>query len=147
MQFKPKTEDEIQRENLLEEGAYPFQVVEAAEGKSKKGNDMITVKLRLYRPSGGECFVFDYLLEAMAFKLLHFCEEVGLADKYEAGTLTDEDCVGKEGMVMIGIQDAKGGYPAKNVVADYGEDEEKEPAKAVKKPDPDLDAQPDDIPF
>lgn len=161
MNFTPKSEDEIQRENLLPEGAYPFKVIKAEASKSKKGNDMIAIQIRVFADDGSQSTVFDYLLEAMAFKLRHFCEEVGLLDKYEAGTLEPEDCEQREGMVQLEIQEADGAYRAKNNVVDYGagDDAPSKPVPPARPPartpaqrpatpkDPDLDVAPDDIPF
>lgn len=117
--FKAKTKKEIQEENLLPEGIYPFEVLEAQEKKSKKGNDMIELKLRVF---AGERTVqlLDWIMEAMSFKLYNFCDYTGLKQQYESGALRGTDCIGRTGYCKIIIQDDKTGeYPSRNSVKDY----------------------------
>ncbi len=149
MRFTPKTESELSSMNLLDAGIYKYEVVEAEERLSSKGNEMIVVKLDIYDDSGFRRSLKDYLLEAMAFKLRHFCESAGLLDKYNSGELTTNELVGVSGKVDIayqaGDQKPEGGYyPDKNVVADYIVPDASEPAKTPKKENP-LDSE--DIPF
>jgi hypothetical protein len=118
MKFQPKTEAQLIEENLSPEGEYDFEVVGAIEKMSKTGNDMIELKLRVY-VGDKERIIFDYLLEAMAFKLIHFCEATGLSAVYEAGQLTAEDCIGQSGKLNLVIQEGKGGFASKNSVGDY----------------------------
>jgi hypothetical protein len=125
MKFNPKTEDQINNEKLCPEGVYAFEVLNAIEGQSKSsGADMITLKLRLFVGSEDTYLMDDYLLDSVAYKLFHFCAYTGLAPKYEAGSLTAEDCKGKQGFLKLGIQKGKkkddGTYwPDKNTVKDY----------------------------
>ncbi len=106
MNIKPKTEKEIAEMNNMPAGDYPFEVLDAIEGPSKKGNDMITLTLRVFVGDASRQ-LNDYLLESMPGKLFHFCQYTGLADKYAAGTLTAEDCLGKTGFLTTGIQKGK----------------------------------------
>lgn len=119
MRFTPKTEDELARASLLEAGVYPFEVLVASEGLSKTGNEMIKLKLNVFGNSGEQVHVFDYLLEKLEFKLRHFCETIGLLEKYEKGTLSEMDCEGKSGFVKIAIEPANDRFGPKNVVKDY----------------------------
>ncbi len=120
MQFKAKTEKELAEENLIPEGVYPFEVIKAEAKKSKKGNDMIEMELRIFLPDGKERTLRDWLMEAMGFKLFHFCAYSGLSMKYEAGTLNSHDCEGRSGYAKIEIQEDKTGqYPPRNSVRDY----------------------------
>lgn len=117
MQFASKTEQQIQEESLIPAGEYDFTVQEAVEKKSKAGNDMIQIDMDVYvgdrsRP------MKDWLMESMAYKLRHFCYGVGLSAKYDAGTLTAQDCVGKSGKVKI-VQKQNGDYGLQNNVKDY----------------------------
>ncbi len=151
MNFPPKTEEEIQAMGLIEEGTYPFEVLEAKDSKSKSGNEMIELKLRIWDNLGRERQCFDYLLEAMAFKLRHFCEAVGLLDKYNAGTLLASDCLSRCGKLELVVQPGKqkpdgSYYQDKNSVKDYVKPEggavtaSTEAAK-------DSDFKDDDVPF
>lgn len=118
MKFTPKSEKEINDERLLPEGEYSFEVSGAEAAQSKKGNDMIVLTVRVYKPDGSFVLVTDYLLEAMLYKLLHFCQAVGLEEKYNQGILDANDCIGKTGVLKLKI-DPEGDYPAKNSIKDY----------------------------
>ncbi len=89
MRFQPKTEEEILAFNLLPDGSYKFMVMGAHNKVSKTGNDMIELKLSISYENAHH-IIFDYLLEAMLFKLRHFAEATGLLDKYEAGEVMRE---------------------------------------------------------
>lgn len=165
MNFQPKTVKELQQESerlllTARKEPYPATVDSAVDKTSKSGNEMIEIKLKVYADDGSHRIVTDYLMEAMAHKLFHFAEATCNMEKYEAGTLSSDDCEGKELFVKIGIDPANGNYAAKNVVKDYSSPqselrhsatkEEAQPApKSVPKPpkDADLDVAPDDIPF
>lgn len=119
MKFKPKTEQELQAMMLVEPQECDFEVVSAEDAISGKGNEMIKLKLRVYTDSG-ERFIFDYLMEAMAYKLRHFAEATGLIDHYEAGTLSAMDCLNRSGRLRLGIErDKTGQYADRNGVKDY----------------------------
>lgn len=120
MQFQPKTEKQLAEQNLIPKGIYPFEVSTAEAKRSKKGNDMIEIELRVFMPDGSEHALRDWLMAAMGFKLFHFCAYAGLSTQYEAGTLTSHDCVGKSGFLEIVIQEDKTGqYGPQNSVKDY----------------------------
>ncbi len=152
MNYEPKTEQQAQEEGLMPAGVYDFEVLNADDGVSQKGNDMITVKLGVINADGQERKVTDYLLEAMALKLRHFAYATGCGTIYESGSLTAEDIRGRTGKCKLIIQPAKDGYPAKNTVADYltplgnGSDQLHRPLGSDPRPAPPplLD---DDIPF
>lgn len=137
-------------EGLLPEGVYDFEVFEAEEKQSAKGNDMIALNMKVYEADGRVNFVRDWLLEAMMKKLCHFCREVGLVDKYEAGTLTAQDCIGRTGKVKLKIEPGKGNFGPKNSVSDYGDDgtvpEKAEDRKRKEEDDIDLSSS-EEIPF
>ena len=117
--FKPKTEKEIEEEMIFPAGDYDFDVLTAEDTVSKSsGNSMIKIKLGVYVGSQIRR-IDDYLLPAMSAKLRHFCDTTGLLSKYEAGTLEAADCLGRAGRVKIAVDPAKEAYPAKNVVKDY----------------------------
>lgn len=119
MQFTPKTEKQLSEERMLPAGVYDFEVMKAENKISKSGNEMIKITLRVFAPDGSTLLVDDYLMEAMQFKLLHFCECAGLMSKYEAGTLEAFDCEGVAGKVNLKQDPAKDNFQAKNSVKDY----------------------------
>jgi hypothetical protein len=142
MKVQPKTEEQLAEEGLLPDGNYPFEVVIAENKVSKAGNDMIAMNLRFYGPDGRPLFIRDWIMESMGFKLLHFCNEVGIYDKYNAGEVTAQDCDGRQGYAKIGRK--KDEYGWKNVVKDYGKPDEtdkanKALAESAVTPDPDDD--------
>lgn len=119
MDFKPKTEKEIEEEALFPAGEYDFDVLTAEDTVSKSsGNSMIHVKIGVYVGSQIRR-IDDYLLPSMSAKLRHFCDTTGLLAKYESGTLEAADCFGRAGRVKISVDPAKDQYPAKNAVKDY----------------------------
>ena len=118
MRFAPKTQEEIDFENLLPKGEYDFEVVKAEDAVSKKGNEMIKINLKVFRGEGYQ-FVTDYLMEALSYQLRNFFETVNMIEAYNAGTVQASDIVGAAGKAKIDIEPA-GEFPAKNVVKDYG---------------------------
>jgi hypothetical protein len=119
MRFSPKTDNEIAAANLLPNGDYSYEVMSAEEATSRAGNEMLKLKLRIF-VGESERHVYDYLLEAMAGKLKHFCDSHGLTEKYQRGALTARDCEGLSGECSIGLKhDKSGQYPDQNTVLDY----------------------------
>jgi hypothetical protein len=120
MKFQAKTEEEIELDGLLPEGEYDFQVLEASDQISKKGNEMIKLYLNVFDAQGKPRRVTDYIMEAFPRKLRHFCKHTGLMQSYDCGGLTAFECVDKTGRVRLTIEPA-GEYHAKNAVVDYVE--------------------------
>jgi hypothetical protein len=148
MNFVTKTKAEIEEEKrafaeggLLPNGWYDFEVMHAEEKTSKAGNEMIALKLRVFNPLGGEKHVYDYLLESNSIKMFDFCESVGLTDKYEAGTLSADDCIERAARVKIATDSKNKDYAPKNVVKAYAAVQAVGPSPAAAAPDD------DDIPF
>ena len=120
MQVSPKTDRELATANLFPAGEYDFEVVDAKDTVSKAGNDMIVLNLRVYDGMGSSRFVYDYLLDQMAYKVKHAAEACGLLKDYESGKLDAASFVGKTGRVKLTIQASKDPqYDDKNVVKDY----------------------------
>lgn len=142
MKFAPKTEKEIAEANLWPKGTYAFEILESAEQKDKNGNDMLKLKVKVFKETGATQHIFDYVSGTwMEFKLRHLCEACGLLNKYETGELDAFDFVGKTGYCKVGISiDKSGEYPDKNGINDYLVDD-----PVVLKPSNAVDG--DDIPF
>jgi hypothetical protein len=120
MRFEAKSENDIKRENLIPAGEYGFEVLTAEDKIRVNGHDMIALKLIIYLPDGTHRHVRDWLLDAVAYKLRHFCEVTGLMDAYNSGRLCAADCVGRSGKVKLCINEDKSGvYPPSNRVVDY----------------------------
>lgn len=120
MKFTPKTQQQLDEALLWPVGTYSYEIINAEDRLSKKGNEMIALKLQIFNDEGGHAFVDDYLLEAMAHKLRNAARACGLIDKYEAGHLEAYDFLNKTGKVTIKIDKSKDpAYSDKNTVAKY----------------------------
>lgn len=123
MRVTPKSEQEVQKEankfGPWPLGTYDFEVAEASDEISSKGNEMIKLTLHVFNQDGERRTVFDYLLESIPHKLRHASEACGLLARYEGGQLDGVDFYGKTGRLKLGIQPEKDGYQAKNTVRDY----------------------------
>ena len=131
MKFTPKTEEQLAEENLIPNGVYDFEVLEAHPKVSKAAKqrgetepNMIHLKLKVYEDVDHGVFIDDYLMEQMAFKLRHFCEETGLIEVYNTGQLSADMCAGRAGKCKIGKGNPQEGYLPKNEVKDYGDPKE-----------------------
>jgi len=130
MKFAPKSDKELSEANLLPAGIYDFEIGTAEDKVSHAGNEMIKVDLTVFDANGGKRFVYDYLMEAMAYKLKHAAQACGLEDKYNNGSLTADDFIGKCGKLKLKIQSDKNGvYADKNVVHDYVVDKDPKATK------------------
>lgn len=139
MRFTPKTDKEIEEERLLPEGEYSFEVTQAVQYRSKAGNDMMKVMMKVFKPDGKHILITDYLGEMMLYKLKHFFDATGLQELYEAGEVHTndlgeyEDLHGATGELKLGIQKSDD-YPDRNNVKDYiPADGDKEKPKQNKK--------------
>jgi hypothetical protein len=127
MKITPKTEEELQTEQLCPPGKYPFTVLESAEVLSQSpknaGKEMIKLKINVHADDS-DYHCYDYIADwFMAHKLRHFFYAVGRGDAYESGNLNARDNAlkGFEGWCDVGIQKAKSGYGPKNIIVDYCE--------------------------
>lgn len=129
-EFSPKTDAEIEaikNQGLLTDGVYSFVVKEVEPGVSQSNNQMLKVKLGVLDNAGNERNLIDYLVatDKMIFKLKHFCESIGIEDKYSQGKFSPSDCINRCGRAKIGVQkgrmmpDGSGFYPDKNDIKDY----------------------------
>lgn len=142
---KPLTKEQLAQGDLIPPGIYEFEVLDAQEKVSKSGKDMIELQLKVWMPDGRVRTIFDYLLEALEFKMGHFAETVGLLPKYQEGYLNADDCIGKSGKAKIYTQkDKTGQYGDKSAIADYIVDDKVAPTTKKSDIDPNLN---DDIPF
>jgi hypothetical protein len=160
MKFTPKTEEELQAEDLLAEGIYPFTILECEETVSKSqknaGQPMLKVKINVHGDDGYDYHVYDYVADwFMAHKFRHFFYAINRPGMYEAGFVTAQDLIGLTGYASIGIQKPKPGsqYGPKNVVTDYSVKSETAPAaapeaqKSSATASTPTTAQDDDVPF
>lgn len=118
LKFQPKTEDQLKP--LLQPGEYAFETLTATAKKSKNGNDMIQILLKVYRGDGTTHLIYDYLMNSVEYKIKHYCDSVGLEEKYNQGFLEEWDFKNKCGIAKVYIsKDKEGKYPDRNAVSDY----------------------------
>lgn len=131
LKFQPKTEAEVNTRKLWPAGEYDFEIVKAEDAVSKAGNAMIKIVLKIFDRSGEYILLSDYLLsdEAMAFKLRHCCEAVGILGKYETGELEAGDFVTGAGQLKLKVRKSTDpNYPEdQNQIADYIKPDERTP--------------------
>jgi len=125
--FTPLSEEELNDLNIIDEGIYNFEVVKSIRRTSKAGNPMCELTLKFWDSEGKIHTLFDYLVFSSIGlnirKIKHFCDSVGLVEKYKQGSLPEE-FAGYSGKVHVGIQEEKpnpngGFYAKKNIVTDY----------------------------
>lgn len=147
MNFQPRTAKEIAEQQLLPKGVYDFEILGAEDAKTGPkskvpGVDIIKLKVGVFTNGGNQRFVNDILHPVMEAKLRHFAEVTGLLTKYEAGTLSAADCVGRTGKCKVVIKE-QDGYDPKNEIRDYVKPKVKAESPATPQ-EPDADS---DIPF
>jgi hypothetical protein len=152
MRFQPKQEHELR--DVLPKGIYTAEVFDAQDTKSKAGNDMIKLNLRVYH-NDGKVLLNDYLIEDLAYKIRHFCVAAGILDVYERGELSAADCKNHTIQVRLTVKKSEE-YGDQNNIADYvvpkdgnsAKDESlKGPSAAQQQASRDAAAENDDLPF
>lgn len=129
--FSPKSDEDLEKSGLLDDGIYDFEVIFFEERMSKKGNPMVEIKLKIWGKDGIEKIISDFLIDipGMAFKIKKFLYSIGLYKDYKLGYMTAENCLSKTGKADITAQKGKQKensnefYPDRNVVKNYIETE------------------------
>jgi hypothetical protein len=121
MEFNPSDGTPKSGFDLLPDGEYDIEVIEAEERTSQKGNQMIALTLQARHPDGYDSRVWDYLVSTAAavFKIKMFCEATGLESQFQSGRLTAEECVGRKSRARITIEEGREGFSDRNSVAEY----------------------------
>lgn len=99
----PKFNPNNYQDSTIADGDYPFVVISAENRVSKNGNEMIAIEMEFTVADSRTITVYDYLTftDAALFKIKQFCDAVGLADKWAAGELNADDCIGLEGSARL----------------------------------------------
>lgn len=132
MTYTPKSEEQLVKEGLLDDGTYDFEIIDTNDQPSKKGNDMFTLTLRAFDHDGGTRTIFDYMVLSSNLgerKLRRAADACGLIDVYTSGELKHYTFMGATGKVKLKQQDGTDGYMPKNVVADYLPRDDAQPAR------------------
>src|ERR1700676_3532334 len=116
MTFEPKNEKQLAENRPLHAGVFQFEILEAWEKTSNAGNAMFELKVQVSNGNGISRTLPDYLLPKgiRAEKLLHCCVACGMRDKYDSGSVSANDFVGKRGRLRVGLEKKKG-FPDRNV--------------------------------
>lgn len=114
MQFQSLShEQSLSQRSPLADGRYEFSVVSGKETESKNGDPMFELQLAIYKSSGGEITKKVWLLPThpkMGWLFRHFCNSIGILDKYEAGFVELEDILNapKNGILSISNKEKDG---------------------------------------
>lgn len=119
MRYTPHSDESLNKLNLLTPGIHDFEVVETDERTSKKGNDMVVLKLHVFEEDGTPRIVFDYLGDFMPHKFKHAADACGLTEEYADGSINASLFMGKCGKCEIITQPAQGDYLERSGVKDY----------------------------
>lgn len=116
-------------------GVYAFQVLEAEERVSQKGNPYINMKMVVYVDET-ERTLYDNLMPQLFDKMRDFCDVTGLAQGFADRNITALQCVGREGFIRMTMKEDKNG---RLQVQDYLA---QRPGDASKPTKPDLPGKP-----
>ena len=121
MTFEPKSEKEIADGEVWPKGEYDFEVTDAQDKVSQASNEMIVLRLKITDADGLTRMVTDYLLAKKPRKFRNAAVACGLKIQYDRGQLNGADFKGATGILKLGIERARNGYPRRNAVMDYVE--------------------------
>jgi len=142
--FKPETEEEILKSNLIPEGFYKVYVSQALFHTSQEGKVSIKLILIVYDKEGKERTIFSYLSPNYKRLLKHFCDATGLEQHYLSGKLDPLHCERKSCFIKLEIQKNKKGI-FQNSVEDFLKEIPEQTLSVSSTGNPkDMD---DDIPF
>ena len=121
MKFRPQTEEEAAsaERRPLPAGIYDAEVLEVVETRSKAGNDMLKIKLGVFRPQGGQDWIYDYITDT-SYRLGQLMTACGLSEQYLKGEVHPDELEGKSFKVTLKIDPARGEYSERNSVGRYG---------------------------
>lgn len=147
MKFKPLNLDNL-KGSVWPEGAYKFQVEDAAEVTGNYG-DQIELKLKV-KDEAGNLKSLKTWLGADSPALGFFCQSVDLLPKYNTGEIHDGDCMRKVGYLELVITERNGekyNKVSKFIVKSEYEDKISKVTSASMEPSAINDTFDDDVPF
>jgi len=121
MKFKPQTEEQAAsaERRPLRAGIYDAEVLEVTETQSKAGNDMLKLKLGVFRPQGGQDWVYDYITDT-SYRLAQLMIACEMSEQYLKGEVDADEIRGKCFKVTLKIDPARGDFSERNSVGRYG---------------------------
>jgi hypothetical protein len=120
--FIPKSEQQITNERLLPKGQYYFDVLECEE---KQGKSCVYFKIKhRLTPADNNISItwYDNLVihDDFQWRLRHACQEMGILDKYEQGSLSAEDFLHCQGILIVDHRIRKDNGMLEAYIKDYG---------------------------
>lgn len=114
MKYNPRDAAQV-----FQPGDYPAVIEAAIEGASKAGNEMITLKLKVY--SGNRyIYVDEYIVNPDGlWRLEKVAKAIGKLTAFKSGEFLANDYVGESLTVTLKIEPGKGDFPDKNRVQAY----------------------------
>ena len=106
------------KSDLLPEGAYDFEVIEASEKESSNGNEMMVLKLRAVS-NGTSKVITDYILASNIRKVRSVARACDLLDLFGTGEILAEHFIGRQGRAKLVIERGVRNFPDRNVVGVY----------------------------
>ena len=121
MRFQPLSKEELDKQKgLLNPGDADFEIMSAEETKSKAGNPMLKLQLRVWDSNSKEGVVFDYLTPNAQWKIRNFLESIDKLRLYGQGEVNPMDLEYSSGKCVLYIhKDKSGQYGDTIKVKDY----------------------------
>jgi len=119
MKFTPLSDEQIAEFGLIPESEVDFEILNAQEKVSSKGNDMIELNVQVFAPDGSARTIRDWIMPSFMKKFKHCLDACGLTSKYESGEIAAADFIGKTGKLKITIGAPNDNGVRYNQVFDY----------------------------
>lgn len=101
----------------LPDGEYEAVIMEAKEGCSKAGNDMVIITWRVYGNGGGVVEINDYIVDSQPWKLKRIAKAVGCLDSFETGHFNPDEYENKSATLTLSTKEDD--YGPKNEIKSY----------------------------
>lgn len=138
MQFTPVSEEDLDKMNpSFEYGNNDFQIKEAVNAVSKKGNDMIVLDLKLWDKNGSSRMAKCWLVftDKMMWKIKNFCAAIEKPEWYEKGNIPEDELTDMSGSCFTSSEEYENKEGKKRLRANvedfipYSKDDKKENKK------------------
>lgn len=149
MQFSPKSQEELEKENAyLQPGNATFKVINAIDGISSKGDPMITLELHLWDEKGKEGVLKDWLPSTFQYKIFKFCNSINRIALYQSGDLNPFALINATGKCTLKLKkgdDGESYIRVHSYLSSSEKDESNSPIPQDNTPSSSMEI--DDVPF
>lgn len=119
MNFIPLSNEELEKQRQkLSPGDANFEITDALEKTSSKGNPMVELHMKVWDSEGTEGNIRDYITDGMQWKIKNLLESIDRVDWYSAGKLPAQSLIGLAGRCHLYLQ-KNGEHAGKISVKDY----------------------------